>query len=67
MPIVECGRLDCMYNEEGYCSGERIALHRGRCLAFVSARDLRTLMRGRPSGVHRSNRRYKNNAGKIVT
>lgn len=66
MPIVECGRTDCMYNEKNLCGGQRIALRKGRCLSYVAEKELRRLMTGTSPGVHRERGKLKNNTGRVI-
>lgn len=66
MPVIDCGRRDCLYNDTGQCGCDRIALMRGKCTAYITKHDLQGTMSGRSMGVHRESRRYKNNTGKVI-
>lgn len=57
MPIVECGKAECIYYKKKLCTAARIAWRKGRCLTYVALRDLKKLMRGPERGLRQDDTR----------
>lgn len=69
MPIVECGRAECIYYKKKFCTAARIAWRKGRCLTYVTLRDLKKLMRGPERGLRREDaeRKHERKKGRQCT
>lgn len=66
MPIVDCGRLNCLYNKKNLCTREKIVWRGGHCQSYLGKKEVQDLMEQRKPGCHREKGKYKNNTGRIL-